>query len=117
MGMFFQPKILKEVADRTSKDLNVVLRFVGPHKGTSTAARATQTSTEALFASCFDFWPLGLLMSFLTAVFFQPKVLKEVADRTSKNRNVVLRLVGPPKGTDTIARHPNKSRSTVRELF
>ena len=56
-------------------------------------------------------------MFFLTAVFSQPKVLKKVADRTSKDRNVVVRFVGPRKRTSTKALDPNKYRSTAYELF
>jgi hypothetical protein len=56
-------------------------------------------------------------MIFPTAVFFQQKVLKKVAGRTHKDRNVVLRFVGLHKGTNTVARDPQKYRSTFCEVF
>jgi hypothetical protein len=52
-----------------------------------------------------------------TAVFFQQKVLKKVAGRTHKDRNVVLRSVGSHKGASTVARDPNKYRNTFCEVF
>jgi hypothetical protein len=60
--------------------------------GGRTQYLVTQKVPTTPFASYFGFGRRGILAFFLTAVFFQPKVLKKVAGRTRKDRNVELRL-------------------------
>ena len=50
-------------------------------------------------------------MFFLTAVFFQPKVLKEVAGRRRKGRNIVIRFVAPRKGANEVLRDPTSAET------
>ena len=50
--------------------------------------RAKPLRNRSAACELFDFRPPGFLLFFRTAVFFQPKVLKEVSDRTCKDQNV-----------------------------
>ena len=75
--------------------------FLAPRKGANEVLR-DPTSAETPFAPSFDFRRPRILMFFLTAVFFQPKVLKKVAGRRREDRHIVIRFVAPRKGANAV---------------
>jgi hypothetical protein len=80
-AVFFNPNVLEKVAGRARKDRNVILRFVAAPEGTNEVLH-DPTSAETPFASYFGFGRPGILMFFLTAVFFQPQNLKKNGPHT-----------------------------------
>jgi hypothetical protein len=90
--------------------------FVAPREGTRAVPHGP-TNAETPFASYFDVGRPRILICFLTAVFFQPKVVEKVAGRARKDRNVVLRFVAPRKGANEVLLDPTSAETQFASYF
>ena len=91
------------------------MRRQHPREGANAIPHAPRNA-ETPFASYFDFGRPRILMFCLTAVSFQPKVLKQVAGRRRKGRNIVIRCVAPRKGANKVLRDPTSAETPFEEV-